>query len=72
MIVISRWVYNAAGDNGSTGHGSNGSPKLDGSYGSWVSRVDPLTHKSHQYYKFVDQRCVKTIRLDLLPISHLR
>jgi hypothetical protein len=27
------------------GYGSNGSPKLDGLYGSWVSGVDSLTQK---------------------------
>ena len=26
------------------GHGSNGSPFLDGSRGSWVTASDPLTH----------------------------
>jgi len=26
------------------GHGSNGSPFLDGSRGSWVIASDPLTH----------------------------
>jgi len=26
------------------GHGSNGSPFLDGSHGSWVTAIDPLTH----------------------------
>jgi len=26
------------------GHGSNGSPFLDGSHGSWVTASDPLTH----------------------------
>jgi len=26
------------------GHGSNGSPFLDGSRGSWVNASDPLTH----------------------------
>ena len=26
------------------GHGSNGSPLLDGSRGSWVIASDPLTH----------------------------
>jgi len=26
------------------GHGSNGSPFLDGSRGSWVTAIDPLTH----------------------------
>ena len=30
--------------NGSVGHGSNGSPFLDGSHGSWVTAIDPLTH----------------------------
>jgi len=33
--------------NGSVGHGSwvkNGSPFLDGSRGSWVTALDPLTH----------------------------
>ena len=26
------------------GHGSNGSPFMDGSRGSWVTASDPLTH----------------------------
>jgi len=26
------------------GHGSNGSPFLVGSHGSWVTAIDPLTH----------------------------
>ena len=30
--------------NGSVGHGSNGSPFLDGSRGSRVTASDPLTH----------------------------
>ena len=37
------------------GHGSNGSPFLDGSRGSWVTALDPLTHDhkiSVQYLAF--------------------
>ena len=30
--------------NGSVGHGSDGSPFLDGSRGSWFTGSDPLTH----------------------------
>jgi len=29
--------------NGSEGHGSNGSPFLDGSRGSWVTASEPLS-----------------------------
>ena len=31
--------------NGSMGHGSNGSPKSDGSRGSWVTRYRPMTYQ---------------------------
>jgi len=34
-MEISQWVMS---------HGSNGSPFLDGSRGSWVTAIDPLTH----------------------------
>jgi len=38
-------VYRAFRDgNGSVGHGSNGSPFLDGSRGSRVTARDPLSH----------------------------
>jgi hypothetical protein len=42
-------------DNGSmvpAGHGSNGSPKLDGLYGSWVSGVDPMAYKYFYFYRY--------------------
>jgi len=34
------------------GHGSNGSPFLDGSRGSWVTASDPLTHDDITQYHY--------------------
>jgi len=34
------------------GHGSNGSPFLDGSRGSWVTASDPLTHDEITQYHY--------------------
>ena len=36
-LTMGQWVM---------GHGSNGSPKVDGSHGSWVKALDPLTHQN--------------------------
>ena len=41
LVILSRDPYSRV-DNGSVGHGSNGSTYLDG---SWVSIRDPLTHE---------------------------
>jgi len=38
------WEFPSRGGNRSVGHGSNGSPFLDGSRGSWITASNPLTH----------------------------
>jgi len=44
--LLTFWITRQAyrDGNGSVGHGSNGSPFLDGSHGSYVTTFDPLTH----------------------------
>jgi len=39
------------------GHGSNGSPFLDGSRGSWVTALDPLTHDDEITVQWLAKKC---------------
>jgi len=44
LLRVIMWLHDRA-DNGTVGHGSNGSTYLDGSHGSFISICDPLTHE---------------------------
>jgi hypothetical protein len=60
------WQWNTIGP----GHGSNGSPKLDGSHGSWVSGVNPIILKYFYFYSYSYVICANCCLCWILIVMH--